>query len=269
MTKDKKSKSTKWDRNEKEWEKLMDAIDKWDGKDEVAKARFLVRIIGQYARINDVEFHHKNTDTPESNDFQRYCRSIVMPRDKDKVTESMRDFMLYVICNYGLAIEYHDDKDIIPDARKLSDKELDLLMETDDSYYTDEEMTQRFLQARYPTVADKTEVIEKEMDRLMDRIEQNDDNEDDEKVNLELVAKLRKYVEGYDDAPDIYRLMRVLTYVTAENKGWDEAEIEKVLQEEVKDRVRSGKISAKEFTKIKKVVQRETDKKIQLWESGK
>jgi hypothetical protein len=147
MTKDKKSKSTKWDRNEKEWEKLMDAIDKWDGKDEVAKARFLVRIIGQYARINDVEVHHKDTDTPESNDFQRYCRSIVMPRDKDKVTESMRDFMLYVICNYGLAIEYHDDRDIIPDARKLSDKELDLLMETDDSNYTDEEMTQRFLQA--------------------------------------------------------------------------------------------------------------------------
>ena len=32
--------------------------------------------------------------------------------------------------------------------------------------------------------------------------------------------------------------------MAAEKKGWDEAEIEKVLNEEVKDRLNSGKISA-------------------------
>ena len=33
-----KGERTKWDKNEKKQEKIMDLIDKWDGKDEVAKA---------------------------------------------------------------------------------------------------------------------------------------------------------------------------------------------------------------------------------------
>jgi len=229
MTKDK---STKWDRNEKEWEKLMDAIDEWDDKDEYTKLNFLVPIVVQYGRINGVEFHPKDTDTLESNDLIKYCRSIVMSRDKDKVTEQMRDFLVYAISNYGLAIQYHDEKDIIPNVRKMSDKELDLLIEMGkgmDESYTDEEMRQRFRLARYPTVEDKTEVIEKDMDSLLDEIEQND-KDGDKEIRPELVTKLRKYLEGYDDAPDIYRMMRLMTYDASEKKGWDEAEIEKGIE---------------------------------------
>ena len=188
-----------------------------------------------------------------------------MPVDASKGTKKMRDFAVYALRNYGLVFQYVDDNDTVPNLRRLSDKELELLVESNDEGYIYEEMKKRFLQARYPTVEDKKEVIEKDMDSLIDHIEQNEDNE----VRPEVVAKLSKYLEGYDDAPGVYRMMRLMTYMAAEKKGWDEAEIEKVLNEEVKDRFNSGKISAKEFHKIKKVVLRETDKKIQLWESGK
>ena len=261
-----KGDSTKWDKSEQNQEKIMDLVDEWDGKDEEIKLELLLSIVVQYARINDVELHpNKEIDTPESNDFVKYCKSVVMPVDASKGTKKMRDFAVYALRNYGLVFQYVDDNDTVPNLRRLSDKELELLVESNDEGYIYEEMKKRFLQARYPTVEDKKEVIEKDMDSLIDHIEQNEDNE----VRPEVVAKLSKYLEGYDDAPGVYRMMRLMTYMAAEKKGWDEAEIEKVLNEEVKDRFNSGKISAKEFQKIKKVVLRETDKKIQLWESGK
>lgn len=133
MTKD-KSKSTKWNKELEEYlqamkedyfrKNIQNKIDKWDGKDGKAKDEVLVNIVCQHARMNNAELPPpKKTDTFESNDMQRYCKSMVMSADPHKRTEQMRDFTAFAIKNYGLAIQYHDDNDILPDVRKLSNKD--------------------------------------------------------------------------------------------------------------------------------------------------
>ena len=133
MTKD-KSKSTKWHKELEEYlqamkedyfrKNIQNKIDKWDGKDGKAKDEVLVNIVCQHARMNNAELPPpKKTDTFESNDMQRYCKSMVMSADPHKRTEQMRDFTAFAIKNYGLAIQYHDDNDILPDVRKLSNKD--------------------------------------------------------------------------------------------------------------------------------------------------
>ena len=133
MTKD-KSKITKWNKELEEYLQAMkedyfrkyiqNKIDKWDGKDGKAKDEVLVNIVCQHARVNNAELPPpKKTDTFESNDMQRYCKSMVMSADPHKRTEQMRDFTAFAIKNYGLAIQYHDDNDILPDVRKLSNKD--------------------------------------------------------------------------------------------------------------------------------------------------
>jgi hypothetical protein len=133
MTKD-KSKSTKWNKELEEYLQAMkedyfrkyiqNKIDKWDGKDGKAKDEVLVNIVCQHARMNNAELPPpKKTDTFESNDMQRYCKSTVMSADPHKRTQQMRDFTAFAIKNYGLAIQYHDDNDILPDVRKLSNKD--------------------------------------------------------------------------------------------------------------------------------------------------
>ena len=100
------------------------SIKLWDGKDGKAKDEVLVNIVCQHARMNNAELPPpKKTDTFESNDMQRYCKSMVMSADPHKRTEQMRDFTAFAIKNYGLAIQYHDDNDILPDVRKLSNKD--------------------------------------------------------------------------------------------------------------------------------------------------
>jgi hypothetical protein len=129
-----KSKSTKWDKELEEYLQAMkedyfrkyiqNKIDKWDGKDGKAKDEVLVNIVCQHARMNNAELPPpKKTDTFESNDMQRYCKSMVMSADPHERTEQMRDFTAFAIKNYGLAIQYHDDNDILPDVRKLSNKD--------------------------------------------------------------------------------------------------------------------------------------------------
>lgn len=53
-----------------------------------------------------------------------------------------------------------------------------------------------------------------------------------------------------------------LVYQAASNEDWDEAEIEKILEKEVEKMLKDGRINKKEYTNIKKIVKRETDKKI-------
>lgn len=88
---------------------------------------------------------------------------------------------------------------------------------------------------------------------------QKDDNSP---IDPQVSARIQKYMQGYEDAPEIYRLDRFFVCETAYENGWDDAEVEKVLDRRMNEMLKDGDITPQEYEKIKEVVKRETEKKL-------
>jgi hypothetical protein len=113
-------------------------------------------------------------------------------------------------------------------------------------------------QARYPSLAEKETGMIVETAKQLENMENNSSP-----MSPEVVARITKYVEGYNDAPDIYKLERLFVCESAHRNGWDDVEVEKILDNRVKKSFDDGEITIDEYVKIKEVVKRETEKKLQ------
>lgn len=164
------------------------------------------------------------------------------------------DFFWFALEEYGLEItrEY---------TRKISHEEINLIVSTLKGEISDEEFIKQRTQIQYPTIDSKKTLVDFNIEEHIDYMEKTID--DKLPIRPEIVARIRKTLEGYDDAPDMYKMARTLVYQAASNEDWDEAEIEKILEKEAEEMLKDGRINNKEYTEIKKIVKRETDKKIQ------
>ena len=77
----------------------------------------------------------------------------------------------------------------------------------------------------------------------------------DEGIEID-TQRAREILKGYEDAPDMYKILRVAVYESVGKTRMDVAHIEKILDEKVKELLKRGRISVKEYTKIKKIVKR-------------
>jgi len=97
---------------------------------------------------------------------------------------------------------------------------------------------------------------------MVSQLDSMEKNNNKSRKNPELSARIRKYVKGYEDAPDMYKLDRFFVFESAHRNGWDDAEAEKILQNRAKKLLDEGEISSKEYEKIEELVKRQTDKNL-------
>ena len=251
--------SDKWDEQERLDALVLKYIGLWDPEvDKVLSkkvrkdtASFIIsHIIYKYARVKGIDYSNKK-------EFDKICKSVV-PSKYSQSDELQEDFWVFAVTNYGVDLNRKDDN--IYEIRKVPDKEFDIILNYLKGDISAEEYKKQVGQARYPTLNDKKLAIHFDILEQMERLERKE--YDNLPAHPKAVSRIKKHIEGYDDAPDTYILTRFFVYEAAYKKGWDEAEIEKVLDEQVKEMVKEGDISSKEYEKIKKIVKRETDKKV-------
>ncbi len=239
----------KWDEDEQLEDAVKDLIEEWDDLDLEEKYLVLINIIIKYARIKEIEY-----EEPE-NLIESVVPSSLNVNVNTLSREEMMDFWFFALENYGLDITIEKKGQFR--VHKFSEKEFEIMGKIHELGH--EEMFKQLRQARYPTLSAKKTFVEHDIQRQMDWM---DRPENEDLIRPEVVTEVRKVLEGYKDAPDMYRMARVFVYQAAKKQEWDEAEIERVLEDQVKEMVKDGRLSGKEYTKIKKITKRETRKKI-------
>ncbi len=243
----------KWDKDEELDDKVHEIIDEWDDVDQELRLITIFHIIRKYARVKQIAYK----ETGEG--FTKFFESIVPGSLNVNETvvplEKMMDFWFFALENYGLDITIEEKNQFR--VHKFSEKEFEIMGKIHELGH--EEMFKQLRQARYPTIKDKKSFVDRDIQRQMDWM---DRPENENLVRPEVVKEVRKVLEGYEDAPDIYRVARVFVYQAATKQDWDEAETERVLEDQIKEMAKDGRLSRKEYTKIKKITKRETNKKI-------
>lgn len=248
------AKKDEWDDDEDLDDKVLELIEKWDKNASFSDRVFItMHIIRKYARIRGIEYE-------ESEDGLNKLRKMVVPtlgRTKAEDSKQQKDFFGFSIMNYGVVISL-DEKDHFH-LEKLSDKTLDIISKQED--FSDKELKKQIQQSRYPTVDAKMKLVEDDIDK---QIEFMESQEDGGPIRPEKIEEMRMVLEGYEDAPDIYKMAKLLVYQAAKKQPWDQAEIERVLEEQVKEMVKDGKITGKEYSKIRKIVKRQHNKMVEV-----
>lgn len=226
----KKSKSDEWDRSEKIYESTLELIDivfdpeakKQLSRKDIDETISMIAgdVLARYARLKEIEFDSSNKKA-----FHKFYRSIIRSSSSFP-DEKQKDFFWFALGEYGIEItrEY---------VRKISDEEIDLISKRLDGEISEKEFVEQRDQARYPTIAAKKSRIDFDIKRELDYMDKTEN--DDRPVRPEIVARIKSHIEGYEDAPDLYRMARALVYEAALGKHWDDAEIEKVLAEKAKE----------------------------------
>lgn len=190
----------------------------------------------------------KGVEVPGITELDKSCDSIIRSVD----------FWQFAILNYG--IDINPDNNTY-DIRKVSDRELEVFKKYFDGEYGPAEFRKQLGQAKSPSIAEKeVEMIHNTKKKLDNMQPHNDDNSP---IDPQVSARIQKYMEGYEDAPGMYRLDRFFVCETANENGWDDAEVEKVLDRRMNEMYKDGDITPQEYEKIKEVVKRETEKKLQ------
>ena len=112
-------------------------------------------------------------------------------------------------------------------------------------------------------IEEKRKLVNQGIGRELEFLDNDDIINEDDKVRPEKILEGRKLLEGYEDAPQRYKLARLLVYQESKKQEWDDAEIEKILDQEVKVMLKDGKINEEEYTNIREMNDRETSKKLQ------
>lgn len=102
-------------------------------------------------------------------------------------------------------------------------------------------------------IEEKRKLVNQGIGRELEFLDNHDIINEDDKVRREKILEGRKLLEGYEDAPQRYKLARLLVYQESKKQEWDDAEIEKILDQEVKVMVKDGR----------EMNDRETSKKLQ------
>ena len=75
--------------------------------------------------------------------------------------------------------------------------------------------------------------------------------------------RTKKILEGYEDAPAFYKILRVVVYESVGKTRMDIAHIEKILGEKVKEMLKAGKIDVKTYRKIQKIAHRQQRRQLE------
>jgi hypothetical protein len=112
-------------------------------------------------------------------------------------------------------------------------------------------------------IEEKRKLVNQGIGRELEFLDNDDIINEDDKVRPEKILEGRKLIEGYEAAPQRYQLARLLIYQESKKQEWDDAEIEKILDQEVKVMLKDGRINEEEYTNIREMNYRETSKKLQ------
>jgi hypothetical protein len=190
-------------------------------------------------------YKEKGIETSSIKKLDETCESIVR----------LEDFWKYAILNYKVDINQEKNS---YDIRKVSDKELEVFKKYFDGEYGPAEFRKQLGQTRYPSLAEKEAGMISETAKQLENMENNSSP-----MRPEVNARINRHMKGYDDAPGFYKLERLFVCEAGHRNGWDDAEIEKILNNRVEKSFHDGEITMDEYVKIKEVVKRETEKKLQ------
>ncbi len=166
----------------------------------------LSHLIYRYGRKKGVEL-------PGITELDKSCDSIIRSVDFGNLRYLTMESILILI--------------IILDIRKVSDRELDVFKKYFDGEYGPAEFRKQLGQARYPSIAEKEVEMNHNTKKKLDNMHSR--NKANSPIDPKLSARIQKYMKGYEDAPDMYRLDRFFVCETANENGWDDTEVEKVL----------------------------------------
>ena len=233
----------RWDESEKRKERLLNSIKTWDGKAQLPRElifEIVHHVITEYARQEKIEFE----DTLEG--FMKLLHSCTWDCDvvKDARETDERQMFFFTFCMLyaGIEIRRHGSQENSArlGIRKYNDKQIEAHLKLYRGEISKEEFRRQENEARYPTVEDKKQLLESRMD---------------EGIEID-TQRAREILKGYEDGPEVYKILRVAVYESVGKTRMDVAYIEKILDEKVKELLKRGRISVKEYTKIKKIVKR-------------
>ncbi len=232
---------TKWDELDKQKQKLQNLINLWDGKAQLPKDIILEIVsnaLRHYARVENIEVEN----TPEG--FVKLLRSCTYDSDKledaDELDDRQLEFFAFSLFEYHVEVRRFgscDDGRISVRLVKYNEKQVEAHLKLMKGEISKEEFRRQENEARYPTLEDKKELLEA---RMRSGVETND-------------IRVKKILRGYEDAPAEYKVLRVAVYESVGKTRMDEAHIEKVIDEKVKEMLKTGQINVKTYRRIQKI----------------
>lgn len=234
----------KWDKYEKRKEELLNIIRTWDGKSKLPKElsfAIVSHVIKDFARQEKIEFEN----TAEG--FTKLVLSCTWNRetirDADETDSRQQSFFAFSMLCYGIEIvRYGSENPLQLTIAKYNDKQIEAHMKLFRGEITKEEFRREENEARYPTIEDKKQLIFSNLEGGVD-------------VDIES-ERAREILRGYEDAPSIYKMLRLGVFHAVGKVRMEPAHIEKILYDEVKEMLKSGKLNVKTYRIIQKLMKK-------------
>lgn len=236
--------SGKWDESEKRKEELLKIIRTWDGKLKLPKGLLLEiidHVIKDFSRQERIEF--ENTGKGFAKLLLSCTWDRETTRDANETDDRQQSIFVFSMLCYGIEIIRYGSKNPLQlTIAKYNDKQIEAHMKLFRGEITKEEFRREENEARYPTIEDKKQLI---FSNLEGGVEVDIESE-----------RARQILSGYEDAPSIYKMLRLGVFHAVGKVRMESAHIEKVLDEEVKNMLKTGKINVKTYRIIQKLMRK-------------
>lgn len=239
-----------WDESEKHREKLLNTIKMWDGKKQLPKdltIEIVSNALRDYARAEKIEVEN----TPEG--FMKILHSCTCDcdalEDIDELDDRQMKFWAFTTIEYHIEIRRHGTGDRVGlELVKVNDKQIEAHLKLFKGEVSKEEFRRQENEARYPNLEGKKQLLEERMQyRNIEHININSES-------------AKKILEGYEEAPIEYKKLRVAVFESVGKTIMDVAYIEKILDEKVKEMLKSGAINFKAYSNIRKITRKQQNK---------
>jgi hypothetical protein len=234
----------RWDKSEKRKEELLNIIRVWDGKSKIPKEltfEIVEYVIKDFAQQEKIEFENTNEGFAKLLFSCTWnCETI---RDVDETDDRQQSFFVFSVLCYGIEIiRYGNENPLRLTIAKYNDKQIEAHMKLIRGEITKEEFRREENEARYPTLEDKEQLILSTLEGGVD-------------VDIES-EKAREILRGYEDAPSVYKMLRLGVFHAVGKVRMEPAHIEKILDNQIKEMLKAGKINVKTYRIVQKLTRK-------------